>query len=94
MAANEVLREIRFNDANDNVVVWYWYEVDDHVAAGPLMAKVYQVLALMRGRPAGGRVVVIETPADTGIQRTHDRLQTVATAIMGTVSNARSADPR
>ena len=87
------IAEIRFNDRASNVVVWYWYEVDQDIAAGPLMAKMYQVLALMRGRPAGGRVVVIETPADSGTKSTQERLQTVAAAIIGTASRAHSAEP-
>lgn len=84
--------EIRIDDSQYKAVVWYWYEVDDRLAASPVMTKAYQFLALMRGRPAGGRVVVIETLADIDIQRTRVRLESVAKAMMGAGSNVPPAD--
>jgi EpsI family protein len=84
--------ETRVDAEAYKAVIWYWYEVDGNVAAGSLMAKTYQVMALMRGQPAGGRVVVIETPAGTDIRRARERLESVAKAMMGAGSNVPPAD--
>jgi EpsI family protein len=88
-----VLREIEVNGANYEGLIWYWYEVDGNVATTSLATKAYQVLALLLGRPAGGRVIVIESRVEGDIQSTRDRLERVAVAILeqgasaGTVGN-------
>ncbi len=64
-------------------VIWYWYEIDGRVVSGPVVAKLRQLLALVRGRPAGGSVVVIETVVTTDVERARERLGSVATAVFG-----------
>jgi hypothetical protein len=43
-------------------------------------------LALLRGHPAGGRVIVIETSNNTDIQHARARLAAVAASVMGSSS--------
>ena len=74
--------EIRIDTPGYKALVWHWFEIDDRVAAGPAMAKALQVLALLGGQPAGGRVVVIETDADDDIQQSRERLEEVAVAVI------------
>ena len=74
--------EIQVDAPAYKAVIWHWYEIDNRVASGSATAKAYQVLALLRGRPSGGRVVVVETLADTDIQWTRKRLESVAIPII------------
>lgn len=76
--------EIQVDAPAYKAVIWHWYEIDKHIAPGTMAAKAYQVLALLRGRPSGGRVVVIETLVDTDIQQTRERLESVAISIIET----------
>ena len=74
--------EFQVNSPNQKAIIWYWYEVDGRVSRSPLITKFNQVFALVRGRPAGGRVIVIETSNNTDIQHARARLEAVATSVM------------
>jgi len=56
-------------------LVWYWYEIDSHRATGQFSVKVLQLWALLRGRPAGGHVVLVTTPLVAGVREARQRLE-------------------
>lgn len=78
--------EIQIDSPTRQAIIWYWYEVDGRVSPSPLMTKINQVLAILRGDPAGGRVVVIETSNNGDIEHARARLSAVATSIIGSSS--------
>jgi len=78
--------ESRLEVAGNPAVVWHWYEIDGRVTSRPLAAKVLQLWALARGRPAGGRVVVLvlnATPSTADLRNIRDNLAMVAKQIIG-----------
>jgi EpsI family protein len=78
------IREIQIDTPSYKAIVWYWYEVDSHLTSSPTRTKINQVLALLLGRPAGGRVVVLESRVDKDFQRSRERLQSIFPHVMGT----------
>lgn len=76
------IAEIQIDSEIQQSIIWYWYEVDGRLSASPFFTKVNQVLALLRGHPSGGRVVVIETSNTTDIQHARARLEAVAASVM------------
>ena len=85
--------ETEVNLGSDVMVVWRWYQVDQWATASPVGAKVYQLLALLRGGPAGGRVVVITAGADGGLQSARTTLASIANQIIGESSATTSRQP-
>ncbi len=73
-----VVKETHIDDANYNALIWYWYEIDSDRATSGFGVKVLQVLALIEKRPAGGRVIVLETSAVDGIAGARERLKMIA----------------
>jgi exosortase A len=76
--------EIQIDTASYKAIVWYWYEVNNHLTSSQMLTKANQVLALLRGRPAGGRVVVLERRVDSDIDRAREHLQSIVPHVMGT----------
>ncbi len=75
--------EYKIDSPGSSVIVWYWYEVDGRISHSPLVTKFNQILALVRGRPAGGRVIVIETTNTGDTQLARGRLKKAASEIIG-----------
>lgn len=73
-------------------LVWYWYEIDGHQATGEFAVKALQVWALLRGRPAGGHVVLLTTPISTNKQEARRRLEAVAGDLVNAESQVTSSD--
>lgn len=44
------VRELRLTDQNGPRLVWYWYCVDAHCSASPVLAKLRQAWAVLRGQ--------------------------------------------
>jgi len=63
-------------------VIWSWYEIDGQVATTAVLAKYYQLLALFRGRPAGGQMVIISTRAGSDVVDARIRLRTALEMIV------------
>ncbi len=75
--------EVLIDSPTGRAIIWYWYEVDGRISPSPLITKFNQVFALVRRRPAGGRVIVIETSNNTDIESARARLESVVTSVMG-----------
>jgi EpsI family protein len=63
-------------------IVWYWYDIDGKTTSSPTKTKILQVLAMLQGRPAGGRVVVLETTPAPDEDAARDRLGRAAQELM------------
>jgi len=63
-------------------MVWYWYDIDGRIATNPYKVKLLQAVALASKRPAGGRVVVIETPLLGNTEASRARLEQIAGVLM------------
>ncbi len=74
--------EIVVSRSTNEAIVWYWYDIDGRIATSPMHTKVLQVMALVQGRPAGGRVTVIETPVDGNAVIARERLGRAAGLLM------------
>ena len=83
-SGGQSVNEIRIDARDYRALAWYWYEVDGQVSATGTGTKLRQSLALLQGRPAGGRIVVLETPVDTDYDAARNRLSRVAEAMRGT----------
>jgi exosortase A len=59
-------------------IVWYWYDIDGKTTSSPMKTKILQVLTMLQGRPAGGRVVVLETATGPDEVEARDRLASAA----------------
>jgi EpsI family protein len=100
--ARSVTRDERLKNVKEAVIdgpdyhalVWYWYQIDGQVAAAPIAAKTMQVITLLRGRPAGGRVLVLETPVFDNLDMARQRLENAASALIGQASTAKSESRR
>lgn len=64
-------------------LVWIWYEIDAHRATRGFAVKALQVWALLRGRPAGGHVVLLTTPIATNELAARQRLEAVSVGLIG-----------
>jgi EpsI family protein len=63
-------------------IVWYWYDIDGKTTSSPMKTKILQVLTMLQGRPAGGRVVVLETTNRPDEVEARDRLARAARDLM------------
>lgn len=86
------LRELVVDAPGHRELVWYWYEIDRHAAIGEFAVKALQVWALLRGRPAGGHVVLLTTPITTNKQEARRRLEAVSADLMNAESQITSSD--
>ncbi len=77
------VNEVRFDAPAYKAVAWYWYEVDGRTTTEGIGTKMSQLVALAEGRPAGGRVVLIETPLSAEDRAARERLKLVAGSIIG-----------
>ena len=74
--------EVKFDSPVLRTVVWYWYEVDGRVVTRGLTAKLWQIVALLRQKPSGGRVVLLEFPGGQSPMSPGNRLEAVAVALI------------
>ena len=88
----EKINEVVINGPDYHGLIWYWYQVDGHVATTPLAAKSWQVAVLILRRPAGGRVVVMETPVIDNVDEARRRLEGAASGLLGHARSASSED--
>jgi exosortase A len=88
----EEINEVVINGPDYHGLIWYWYQVDGHVATTPLTAKFWQVAVLVLRRPAGGRVVVMETPVIDNVDEARRRLESAASGLLGHARSASSED--
>ena len=73
-----VVNEARFSDEDGAWLAWQWYDVDGQANASGWRTKRDQVAALLQGRPAGGRLIVLASSIDaTGVDATRARLRRV-----------------
>lgn len=77
----EVVEVVVSGSAN-KAIIWYWYDIDGRISIDPLHTKILQVMALAQRRPAGGQVVVIETPIDGSQETARQNLERVAKFLM------------
>ena len=76
------ITEITKINGDAELIVWYWYDVNGSISSSPLITKVSQVAALMRKRPAGGRVVLLAVETGVGEDLGREQLQDVARALI------------
>ncbi len=74
--------EVVVSGSSNKAIIWYWYDIDGRVSIDPVHTKVLQVMALVQRRPAGGQVVVIETPIDGSQEIARQSLERVANFLM------------
>jgi len=74
-------------------LVWYWYEVDSQSVTGEVAAKALQVWALLRGRPAGGHVVLVSTAITGNKEVARRRLEVVSIQLIDAELQRESSDP-
>jgi len=74
-------------------LVWYWYEVDSQSVTGEVAAKALQVWALLRGRPAGGHVVLVSTAITGNKEAARRRLEVVSIQLIDAELQRESSDP-
>lgn len=74
--------EVVVSGSTNKAIIWYWYDIDGRVSIYPVHTKVLQVMALVQRRPAGGQVVVIETPIDGSQENARQSLERVAKFLM------------
>ena len=70
--------EIEIDLPDYKALVWFWYEVDGSVSTSASRTKLNQLVALMKRRPAGGSIVVLETDVSDGKGAARERLTGVA----------------
>ena len=75
-------------------IVWYWYAVDGRVAAGSVKAKYLQVLALLKRRPAGGAIYVIEAPVAGSVESARFQLRRTAEILLANDPGRAGGAPR
>lgn len=78
----EEVVEFLVDDGTYAAAIWYWYDIDEHIATNPFHAKFLQVLALAKERPSGGRIIVIETQLNGDPSSARQRLGLVANSLM------------
>ena len=60
-------RELRLTGTNSSPrLVWYWYCVDAHCSASPVLTKVHQAWDVLRGRSPRSSVWALSSPLDRG----------------------------
>ena len=80
IAGNGVVETV-IDSPGYQAMVWHWYEVDGRTSRSRLHTKWLQVLALVRGRPAGGRIIVLETETGGEPAAARDRLAVAAASV-------------
>ncbi len=53
------VRDIIVDDGLSTHRIWYWYEIDGSMRASDVRAKIWQVLATLKGSPEAGLVAVL-----------------------------------
>jgi len=76
------VNEVRIDGPDYKGLIWYWYDIDGRWATGEFAAKALQVVALLRTRPAGGQVILIEAAVVVDEGSTRRRIEGVANAII------------
>jgi len=71
------VNEVRIDGPGINSLIWYWYDVDGRWATGDYEVKALQTIALLRMRPAGGHVILIESPVVFDQASTRRRVESV-----------------
>ncbi|MEO1037412.1 MAG: exosortase A [Pseudomonadota bacterium] len=78
------VREVSLTQNQTNQLVWFWYEVGDNRLVSPWRTKWRQVQALLRGQPAGGRIIVVVTDSNANdLDPARQRLAVIAAAVKG-----------
>jgi EpsI family protein len=76
--------EIIKTGSGSDSIVWYWYNIDSEITSSTVRAKFLQVLTMLRRRPAGGSVVVLETPLGQNAAQARQRLSRAAKELIST----------
>lgn len=57
------VREVRVAEGGAGSIIWYWYDVDGRLTTNTLVAKWFEVLALVTRQSATERVIALEARA-------------------------------
>ena len=72
------VNEVGVDGRSFRSLIWYWYDIDGRWATGEYEAKTLQMVALLRTRPTGGQVILIETPVNSDEGSARQRIESVA----------------
>lgn len=86
--------EVVVSRPTNEVIIWYWYDIDSRISIDPLHTKALQVVALVQRRPAGGQVVVIEAPVELSREIARQGLEYVAKSLIAKSASMANSDPR
>lgn len=75
-------RELRLAEASGPRLVWYWYCVDRRCTASPVLTKLLQAWAVLRGRVPRSSVWAVSMPVANGnVDRAREDLRVFARAL-------------
>lgn len=78
------VKELQLEISGARSVAWYWYRVGDETVTSEAAVKFTQALQMVIERRADGSAYLFQTPLDTSIESTRERLAEVARAVAPT----------
>lgn len=86
--------EIEVRNPDYQGLFWFWYEVDGRMSASRSETKLNQLIALLKRRPAGGTIVVLETGVGDDPDSARKRLLGVAERVIAEQQTSASGRQR
>jgi EpsI family protein len=69
------VQELRLEKGYERSVIWSWYVVGHRPVTTPIGVKLLQVLEVLKGNGAGGRIYWLETPMEPDLESARIRLE-------------------